>query len=76
MWMIDNQGKTRRLLALLKASLPFEVEQTPSLAQYLQGKKVAIDGKNQQRVSDVSYAGDEGGIVYHIVPPDERRSWS
>jgi hypothetical protein len=47
-----------------------------SLAQYLQGQKVAIDAKNQQRVSDVSYAGDEGGIVYHIVPSDERRAWS
>ena len=72
--MLDNHEKAQRLLASLKASLPFEVELTPSLAQHLRGQHVASADNKRHGVSDVSYAGDEGGIVCHIVPPDGREA--
>jgi hypothetical protein len=72
--VLDNHEKAQRLLASLKASLPFEVELTPSLAQHLRGQHVASADNKRHGVSDVSYAGDEGGIVCHIVPPDGREA--
>ena len=68
--MLDNPEKTNRLLAALMASLPFEVELTPMLVQHLQTQNVDIGDENRYTVSGISYAGDEGGIVCHIVPPD------
>jgi hypothetical protein len=72
--MLDNREKVQRLLASLKASLPFEVELTPLLARHLRGEHVAAASRKRHAVSDVSYAGDEGGIVCHIVPPDGREA--
>ena len=68
--MLDDPGKTPRLLAALKAALPFEVRLTPPLARLLRDEQVALAGRDRQTVSEVSYLGDEGGIVCHIVPPD------
>ena len=68
--MSDDPEKTRRLLAALKASLPFEVHLTPPLARLLREEQVALAARDRQTVSEVSYLGDEGGIVCHIVPPD------
>ena len=70
--MLDDPEKTERLLAALKASLPFVVHLTPSLAQHLRAQHVDVGAQNRQIVSEVSYAGDEGGIICHIVPPDGR----
>ena len=67
--MLDDPEKTRQLVTALKAALPFEVELTPSLVKHLREGHVAIADKMQHVVSEVSYAGDEGGIVCHIVPP-------
>ena len=33
---------------------------------------VDLGAQNRQMVSEVSYAGDEGGIICHIAPPDGR----
>lgn len=68
--MLDDPEKTPRLLAALKSSLPFEVQLTPPLARLLREEDVALGAGHRQTVSEVSYAGDEGGIVCHIVPPD------
>jgi hypothetical protein len=65
--MLDNPEKTARLLAALKAALPFKVELVQSLVNYLRDQHVAIADQTHHDVSDVSYAGDEGGIVCHIV---------
>jgi hypothetical protein len=51
--------------------LPLEVELTPRLAQYLKDQQIAMEEKNRLVVSNVSYAGDEGGIVCHMVTPEE-----
>ena len=66
--MLDNPEKTTRLLTALKAAAPFEVEVLPSVVKHLQSENLAITNPTRQVVSDLSYAGDEGGIVCHIVP--------
>jgi hypothetical protein len=68
--MLDNPEKTARLLAALKAAAPFEVELTPPVVKQLQADKVAAADQPRQIVSDVSYLGDEGGIMCHIAPPE------
>jgi hypothetical protein len=66
--MIDNAVKTSRLLDALKDAVPFKVELVPSLVSYLRAQHLAIADQTEHTVSDLSYAGDEGGIVCHIVP--------
>jgi hypothetical protein len=72
--MLDNPEKTARLLAALKAAVPFKVELVPSLVIYLRAQHVAIADQTQHIVSNLSYAGDEGGIVCHIAPPDKEEA--
>jgi hypothetical protein len=72
--MIDNPARTARLVAALKAAAPFEVELVPSLVQYLREQHIAIADKTRHVVSDLSYAGDEGGIVCHIAPADKQEA--
>ena len=66
--MLDNPEKATRLLTALKAAAPFEVEVLPSVVKHLQSETLTITNPTRQLVSDLSYAGDEGGIVCHIVP--------
>ena len=65
--MLDNPEKTTRLLTALKAAVPFEVEVLPSVVKHLQSENLAITNATRQQVSNLSYAGDEGGIVCHII---------
>src|SRR5207247_2538387 len=67
--MLDNPEKTARLLAALKAAVPFKVELVPSLVTYLRAQHVAIADQTQQIVSNVSYAGNDLGIEFHIAFP-------
>jgi hypothetical protein len=69
--MLDNPEKTAHLLAALKAAVPFEVELPPMVIKQLQADKVAAGHQARQTVSDLSYLGDEGGIMCHIVPPGD-----
>ena len=69
--MLDNPEKTAHLLAALKAAVPFEVELPPMVVKQLQADKVAAAHQTRQTVSDLSYLGDEGGIMCHIVPPGD-----
>jgi hypothetical protein len=71
--MLDNPEKTAQLLAALKAAAPFEVELTSAVVKQLQSEKFAHADQTHHTVSDLSYVGDEGGIICHIVPPDEQR---
>jgi hypothetical protein len=71
--MLDHPEKTARLLAALKAAVPFEVELAPSLVNNLRAQHVVIADQSQHVVSDLSYAGDEGGIVCHIAPRRMKR---
>jgi hypothetical protein len=69
--MLDHPEKTARLLAALKAAAPFEVEMTPELINYLRAENLTAEIRTNQTVSDLSYAGDEGGIVCHLSRSDE-----
>jgi hypothetical protein len=72
--MLDHPEKTMRLLGALRAAAPFEVELTEPVLKHLQSQQVAIADSMHHTVSDVSYAGDEGGIVCHIVSPERREA--
>src|SRR3954452_23206236 len=68
--MLDDPGRASRLLAALKAALPFEVHLTPPLARLLRQEQVVLPAGDRPTGSGVSYLGGAGGIVCHIVPPD------
>ncbi len=70
--MLDKPEKTYQLLAALKAAVPFEVELTPWVIAHLRAQQIAVAVKPQQMVVEISYAGDEGGIVCHLVPEEGR----
>jgi len=64
--MLDKQEKTIDLIAAMKAAVPFEVELTPPLLERLRSDASASATASRQLVREVSYAGDEGGILCHI----------
>ena len=66
--MLDKPEKTRQLMATLKAALPFEVELTPYALAQIRSQGIDRAVEPRQIVSEVSYAGDEGGIVCHMRP--------
>ena len=72
--MLDNPKKTEPLLVALKAAVPFEVELMPALIEHLRVKNVATLNEIRQTVSDVSYAGDEGGVCVPYCPIGYTRS--
>src|SRR5947209_9242778 len=69
--MLDHPEKTSRLLGALKAVAPFKVELLRSLIEHLQAENVVDSGRMHQVVSDLSYAGDEGGIMCHMSRSEE-----
>jgi hypothetical protein len=69
--MLDKPEKTARLLAALKAAAPFEVELSTSLIEYLQAENLAGTDRMHNVVWDLSYAGDEGGILCHMSRSEE-----
>jgi hypothetical protein len=71
MLMLDHPEKTTRLLVTLKAAAPFEVELTERLIKYLHTQGDVMADQARYIVSDLSYAGDEGGIVCHMLPSKE-----
>ena len=68
--MLDNPEKTARLIAALKSAAPFQVALTPDLIDHLASQQKPVIVKPLETVSDVSYLGDEGGIVCHIQPEE------
>jgi hypothetical protein len=66
--MLDKLEKTLDLVAAMKAAVPFEVELTPPSLARLRAENVASEIAPRQRLREVSYAGDEGGILCHIEP--------
>jgi hypothetical protein len=66
--MLDDPKKTDRLMAELKAAVPFNVALTPWVVQHLQAQHDDLANAGEHVVCDLSYAGDEGGIVCHIAP--------
>ena len=71
--MLDKSEKTLDLIAALKAAVPFTVELTPQLIAHLRAEPDGLDLTPSQTVRQVSYAGDEGGILCHIEPVHGQR---
>ena len=69
--MLDNPEKTARLIAALKSAAPFQVALMPDLIDHLASQQKPVVVKPLETVSDVSYLGDEGGIVCHIQPEED-----
>src|SRR3954451_7622705 len=67
--MLADPGRTSRLLAAVEAARPFAGHLTPPLAPLLRARRGGLPAGYRQTVSAVSYLGDAGGIVCHIVPP-------
>jgi hypothetical protein len=72
--MLDHPTQTEEHLAMLKAAVPFQVEIAPAVVKQLRDDGAAVAEKTGYAVSDVSYAGDEGGIMCHIVPLQGREA--
>ena len=72
--MLDKPEKTQRLLASLRAALPFEVNLTRPAIALLAEQQVPVIVKPQQIVTDILYTGDEGGITCHIQPVEENNA--
>src|SRR3954468_2842700 len=68
--MLDDPERTSRLVAALKAALPFEVHLTPPLARLLRERRVVLPAGDRQTGSAGSDPGDAGALRSHIVPPD------
>ena len=66
--MLDQPKKTLELLGALRGALPFEVELATELIALLRAEAPPIVVRPRQVVSQVSYGGDEGGILCHFVP--------
>ena len=71
--MLDKPEKTLDLIAAMKAAVPFEVEMTPPLLARLRAENVAAEIAHRQLVREVSYAGDESGILCHIEPQGSQK---
>ena len=70
--MLDKPEKTQRLITALKAALPFNVDLTRETADAVTAQQGGIAVEPGQTVSDVWYAGDEGGIICHLLPQEGR----
>jgi hypothetical protein len=68
--MLDSPEKTEKLLDAMERALPFEVALMPDLIAHLARQQKPVAVKPTEMVSDISYAGDDGGIMCHIELAD------
>ena len=55
--MLDNPAKTRELMAVLEAAVPFEVAVRPELVDYLARQQKPVAVKPTETVSKAFYLG-------------------
>ncbi len=68
--MLDKPEKTAELISTLRSALPFEVSLTPELIAELARHEKPLVLAPSQVVSEITYAGDAGGILCHIQIAD------
>jgi hypothetical protein len=72
--VIDNQDQVERLLCKLTEALPLSALVTPALMATLlersSASKITLDCK----VTEVIYAGDEGGVMCHLTFDEEDKA--
>lgn len=71
--MLDKLEKTEALLNAMEQALPFEVGLMPELIAGLARQQSPVAVKPVETVTDISYAGDEGGIMCHVACSDADR---
>lgn len=64
--MIDNPDQVERLMHRLSDALPLPAFGTPRLLATLRGRRGTATITPRCTVTQVYYAGDEGGIVCHL----------
>jgi len=70
--MLDKREKTRDLIAILEAAVPFEVALMPEVIEQLARQQKAVVLKGIETVSKIGYLGDVGGIVCCVEPEDTK----
>jgi hypothetical protein len=61
--VIDNPVQVDRLIAKLRAALPLSATATPASLALLREQGTGIDPSLPFQITDIHYAGDEGGIL-------------
>jgi hypothetical protein len=64
--MIDDLEKTEMLMERMGAALPMRARVSTDALQVLRDKSPETDFSRQCHVTDLRYAGDEGGILCHL----------
>jgi hypothetical protein len=64
--MIDNPDQVERLLVKLRLSLPLFATVTPEVSAAIREHSTVVDPMQAYPITQVDYAGDEGGIVCKI----------
>ena len=72
--MLDNPVKAARLLRELNEAVPFDVELSERLVKHLRVQGDPLANEARYTVSNLSYAGDEGGIMCHTTPSDDGKA--
>jgi hypothetical protein len=68
--MIDDVRKTAALIEAMRDAVPFAVDLMPQLVAMLKARSNNFDEMAEHSVSEVSYAGDAGGIMCRIASKD------
>jgi hypothetical protein len=71
--VIDNQDQVERLLRKLTEALPLSALASPALLADLRGRSSIAKITLDCRVTEVIYAGDEGGIMCHLTFDEEEK---
>jgi hypothetical protein len=66
--MLDKLDKTARLMAMLKAAVPFEVELLPSTLARMRERSPHVTIGAKETAFEVTYEPSHGGIVCLIRP--------
>ena len=65
--MIDNPAQVEQLIAKLQAVLPLPATASPPLLALLSEQVPGLDLPPQCQITQIHYAGDEGGILCKIT---------
>jgi hypothetical protein len=71
--VIDNQDQVERLLRKLTEALPLSALATPALMANLRGRSSAARIILDCKITEVFYAGDEGGVMCHVIFDEEEK---
>jgi hypothetical protein len=71
--VIDNKDQVERLLLRLTEVLPLPALVPPALMANLRGQSSAAKLTRDCKITEVIYAGDEGGVLCHVTFDDEQK---